>query len=153
MPVLRRHGSKGQVLMDPEGTITYVAIASLNGWTLDMTRDRVDVTAFGDTNKTYVQGLADIKGTIKGWWEALASRPLFDVALGDVPCGLKLVPSELDPTAFFSGLAYLDASVEVAADGAVSLSGSFGAAGPWTIDPPALPLGLGAGGATRGRAA
>lgn len=137
---LRRHGSKGEVAVDETGAgTTYVPIASLNGWTLDLTRDRVDVTAFGDTTKIYVQGLPDVKGTIKGWFEAIASRVLFDIALGDVAVMLKLTPSKLDATTFFSGLAYLDASIEVAADGAVSVSGSFAGAGPWTVDPPGTP--------------
>jgi hypothetical protein len=143
MAVLRRHGYKGEVAMDETGAIpgTPVVIASLNGWTLDMARDRVDVTAFGDTNKVYVQGLSDIKGTVKGWWEAIASRPLIDVAMGDAAVTLKLTPSTLDATTFFQGLAYLDASVEVAADGAVSISGSFGAAGPWSLEPAGVMLG------------
>src|SRR4030095_486164 len=121
MPVLRRHGMHGEIFMDPAGVIpvTGTLLASMNGWTLDMARDKVDVTAFGDTNKIYVQGFMDIKGTLKGWWEALASRPLFDVAMGDIPCGLKLIPSSLDATAFYSGLAYLDTSIEVTSDGAV----------------------------------
>jgi len=57
------------------------------------------------------------------------------VMMGDVAVGLKLVPSELDPTAFFSGLAYLDGGMDVAVDGVISLSGSYVAAGPWTLDP------------------
>lgn len=128
----------GEVSMDPAGTpVTpvYAVIASLNKFTIEFTRDKVDVTAFQDPNKVYVQGFADIKGTLGGWWEALASRALFDVALGDTPCSLKLVPSTLDPTAFYSGLAYLDASIDVAADGAVAVSGNWAAAGPWVVDP------------------
>jgi len=138
MAVLRRHGMHGEVSMDPAGTpVTpvYAVIASLNKFTIEFTRDKVDVTAFQDPNKVYVQGFADIKGTLGGWWEALASRALFDVALGDTPCSLKLVPSTLDPTAFYSGLAYLDASIDVAADGAVAVSGNWAAAGPWVVDP------------------
>src|SRR5262245_15306641 len=133
----RRHGYKGEVSMDASGgdPPTYVQVASMNGWTLDLTRDRVDVTAFQDTNKIYVQGLMDVSGTLSGWWEGIASRPLFDAAMGDTAVALNLVPSTLDPTAFFSGLAYLDASIEVTADGAISISGSFGAAGPWKLDP------------------
>jgi hypothetical protein len=122
--------------MDPTGApTTPVVVASMNGWTLDLARDKVDVTAFGDSFKQYVQGLPDIKGTIKGWWDAAASRPLFDAALGEVAVFLKLIPSELDPTYFFSGPAYLDASIEVAADGAVSISGNYAGAGDWSVDP------------------
>lgn len=132
----RRHGGTGQILIDATGGTTYVAVAALNSWTLDQTRDTVDVTAFGDTNKQYVVGLPDVKGTIGGWWDD-ASTPtaVFDVAGGATPVGLKLVPTTLTATIFFSGLAYLDASINVPADGAISISGNWVAAGPWTLAP------------------
>jgi hypothetical protein len=137
---LRRHGYKGDILMDESGLgTTYVSVASMNGWTIDMSRERIDVTCFGDPNRVYVQGLQDIKGTLKGMWEAVASRALLDVMMGDVSVSLKLVPSMLDDDAFFSGLAYLDGGLDVAVDGAISIAGSWAAAGPWELDPPAVP--------------
>ncbi len=120
--------------MDATGGASPVAVASLNKWTLDMTTDKVDVTAFQDTNKTYVQGLPDIKGTFGGWYDN-TDMTVFDVALGTVAPFLKLVPNTLAPTHFWSGLAWLDASVDVSANGAVSIGGSFVAAGPWTLAP------------------
>jgi len=131
----RRHGSKGSVEMDPTGGALAVVVASLNKWSLDMARDRADATCFGDTNKVYVQGLPDIKGDLGGIWDEAASQPLFEVALGDVAALLKLIPSTLAPTYLFTGLAYLDAGIEVAHDGAVTVKGSFVAAGPWTMEP------------------
>lgn len=128
----RRHGSNGQILIDPTGGASPVIVASMNNWTLDLARDKVDVTSFGDRFKQYVQGLPDIKGTIKGWWDAVHSRALFSAALGETPVTLKLIPSLLDTTDFFQGPAYLDASIEVAADGAVSISGGFAGAGDWS---------------------
>jgi len=121
--------------MDPTGGALAVEVASLNSWTLDMARDRADATCFGDTNKVYVQGLPDIKGDIGGIWDEAASQVLFGVALGDVAALLKLIPSTLAPTYLFTGLAYLDAGIEVAHDGAVTVKGSFVAAGPWTMEP------------------
>lgn len=132
----RQHGYKGQVLIDPAGGSTYVAVASLNSWTLDMTRDLVDVTAFQDANKQYVQGLPDVKGTYSGWWDPTTTpTEIFDVVMGSAAVGLKLVPSSLTATAFFSGLAYLDGSINVAANGAVAISGNWAAAGPWALAP------------------
>jgi hypothetical protein len=128
----RRHGSNGQILMDSTGGPAPVIVGSMNGWTLDLARDKVDVTAFGDRFKQYVQGLPDIKGTIKGWWSAVDSRSLFAIALGEVPVTLKLVPSTLDAADYFQGPAYLDTSIEVAADGAVSISGNYAGAGDWS---------------------
>lgn len=137
----RRHGSKGSVEMDPTGGATAVPVASLNSWSLDMSRDRADATCFGDTNKVSVQGLPNYEGDIGGIWDETQSPVLFEVALGDVAALLKLIPSTLAPTFLFTGLAYLDAGIEVNHDGAITVSGSFVAAGPWTMEPPPAPLG------------
>ena len=130
----RRHGKNGSVLMDPTGGVTYVAIVSLDSWTLDATSDNVDVTCFGDTNKQYVKGLPDYKGDIGGCWDA-ANVVIFDAAFAGTPVGLKLVPSSLDATAFFSGKAYVDAGIDCPADGAVTTKGTWVAAGNWDLAP------------------
>lgn len=130
----RRHGKNGQVAMDPTGGSTYAPIASLSNWTLDASSANVPVTAYGDTNMQYVKGLPNYQGDLGGWWEA-SETALFDAAFAGTPVALKLVPSTLDATAFFSGLAYVDAGVEAPADNAVSVSGSWVAAGNWTMAP------------------
>lgn len=131
---LRRHGSKGDVLMDPTGGSTAVHVASLNGWTADFSREQVDVTAFLDTSRVYLQGTMDAKGTLKGWWEAVGSKVLFDAAFGDVAVLLELVPSTLDAGVHFTGPANLSMSIEVAVDGAVTVNGTWTGAGPWTLE-------------------
>ena len=133
----RIHGSKGSVEMDPTGGALTVAVASLNSWTLEMNRDRVDVTAFGDTFKQWVQGLPNIAGSITGWYEN-TELDIFDVAQGDTAVTLKLIPSTLAPTHFWTGPAYLDASVNVTATGAVSISSTYVGAGDWTREPVVL---------------
>ena len=108
----RQHGYKGDVLIDPAGTTTYATVASLNEWTADFSRERVDTTCFNDPVKTSLPGLPDAKGTFKGIWDPTTTPThVFDIAFGDVAVGLKLVPSNLTPTNFFSGLAFLDASI------------------------------------------
>lgn len=132
----RQHGSLGQVLIDPAGGTTYVAVANLSSWTLSASRAREAVTAFGDANVVRVQGLPDFSGDLAGFWDPTTTpTEIFDVALGSVAVGLKLVPSTLTATAFFSGLAYLDAGISVSATGAISISGSWVAASNWTLAP------------------
>jgi hypothetical protein len=121
--------------MDPTGGALAVPVAALNSWTLDLKRDRADATCFGDTNKQYVQGLPDYTGKLEGVWDETVSTILFEVALGEVAALLKLIPSDLAPTYLFTGLAYLDAGIEVAHDGAIKVSGTFAGAGPWTMEP------------------
>jgi len=135
----RRHGSKGMIKMDPAGGSTTVEVAALNQWTLDLERDKEDVTCFGDTNKQYVLGLPDIQGEIGGVWDEEFSPDFLRIALGEVPVMLELIPSTVTPTFMFKGLAYLSAGIECPADGAVTINGSFVAAGPWTLEPPAVP--------------
>lgn len=114
-----------------------VVLGSLNKWTLNMPRSYIEVTAFGDTNKVYVPDLQDVGGTIGGFYDMAtpgpgASDPLFDAAEGDVPVKLGLVPDSTDATRSWEGLAYLDVSVDVAVNGAVTITGNFKGAGPWT---------------------
>src|SRR5262245_48457894 len=67
----RIHGKNGQVKMDPTGVggAGLAIVADLNSWTLDASKDRVEVTAFGDSNKIRVAGLPDYSGTLGGWWD------------------------------------------------------------------------------------
>ena len=132
----RRHGSNGQVLIDPTGGDVPVVVASLNKWGLNMGRDRTDVTCFGDPNKVCVQGKPDIKGTLGGQWDD-EDVTVFDVADGTVAPLLKLVPSTLAATFFWSGLGWVDANIDVGANGSVTIGGSFVAAAGWTREPAA----------------
>lgn len=133
------YGSKGEIKLDPAPPIppttpVLQTIASMNSWTLNMARDKADVTAFQDPNKVYVQGLPDIKGTVGGWFDT-DDVTIFDVALGDVAAFFELTPSTLFPTFLWKGLGWLDASIDVKATGAVSISGNFVAAAGWTREP------------------
>jgi hypothetical protein len=130
----KRHGKDGKVMMDPTGGSTVVEVASLNAWTLDASSANVDVTSYGNTNLQYVKGLPDYKGTVGGWWDA-TDTAFFDAAFAQIAVMLELIPSTLDATAKFSGLAYVDSSINCPADGAVSISGNWVAAGNWTYTP------------------
>lgn len=124
---MRYHGKKGSVSM---GTPA-VLVASLNKWTLNAATDKADCTAFGDTNKQYVVGLKDIKGSIGGWLDDTEDA-LFAAADLDTPVDLELAPvSTLATTLNWKGPAYVDASIDVPANGAISISGDFVAAGDW----------------------
>lgn len=137
MPLNQRiHGKNGQVYMDADGAspFSYTLLTDLSKWTLDMTTDRVDVTAFGDTNKVRVAGLPDYSGTIAGFWNAGAVQYV-DAVLAGIPVQLKLVPNSADSTVFYAGLANVDGAIDVDVNGAVTISGSWDAAGNWTLVP------------------
>lgn len=131
----RIHGKNGQVKMDPAGGSSVVTVADINGWTIDMSKDRVDVTSFGDTNKQKVVGLPDFSGTINFRWSTASSPTLFAVILGSVAPFLHLIPNILEPTYLFKGLAYLDGSLSVDSNGAVTGACKWDAAGNWLMMP------------------
>lgn len=129
----RLHGAHGQVKMDPLGTTTPVVVASLNSWDLDMATDKVPVTAFGDPNKVYVQGLPDIKGSYGGFYDPVDGLVIFSVVFGTAKPALELYPDAAQTTKKFAGRALMDSKISVSSDGAVTVGGSFVAAGPWTF--------------------
>lgn len=131
----RLHGKTGRVQMDPAGGSTLVTVGDLNTWSLDMSTQRVEVAAFGDTNIRRVAGLPDFSGDLGGWWNAVASSsPLYFAAvLAGTPVTLKLIPNTNDPTTYFQGLANVDGGVSVSATGAISMKGKWDAASNWTI--------------------
>jgi hypothetical protein len=130
----RMTGSHGSIKADKTGGSTTVVIASMNAWTLDMGREKFDVTAFQDANRVYVQGLPDVKGTVGGWFDS-DEHALFDIAMGEIAPQLELIPTSLIPTLLWKGKGWLDSKVDVKANGAIAVSGNFVAAGPWTYVP------------------
>lgn len=136
MPIdARLHGKNGRIQMDAAGGTTLVTLADMNHWSLDMATDRVDVTAFTDTNKRRVSGLPDYSGAISGWWNAVAtsSPRYFAAVLAGTPVTLRLIPNILDPTTYFQGLGNVDGGVDVSSTGGISIKGKWDAAGNWTI--------------------
>jgi hypothetical protein len=103
----------------------------LSEWNLDMTTDRFEVTSFGDSNKTYVQGLKDLQGSLAGFWDN-SDTTLFDAADAAGAVNMYLYPSTDALTLYWYGTAFVDASISVPVGGAVSISGSFAAASSWT---------------------
>jgi hypothetical protein len=131
----RTSGKGGAVYVSPTGTGVAVSVANLSKWSLDRSTDKIPVTAFGDLNKVYVQGLADLKGAISGFWDT-ATDPLYAAGVSTDGTKLYLYPDRINtPTAYDYGPAWLDTSIEVDVNGAVQMSASFVAAGSWGHKP------------------
>jgi hypothetical protein len=124
------HGKKGVVYMSATGTGVAVPLTKAATWSLNSAVDRVEVTAFGDVNKTYVQGLPDITGDISGFWDDTSDQ-LYDASRSADGVKLYLYPSADAATKFWSGPAWVDFNISVDVNGAVTVSGSFAANGAW----------------------
>lgn len=132
---MRIHGKNGQVLMDETGGSPYTPtiLADVDAFTLDLSKDRAEVSAFSDTNKQRVTGLPDFSGTIGFLWNSASSPRFFGVVLGETPAFLRLVPSRLESAFNFEGLANLDGSINVNAKGEVRGTGKWDAASNWAM--------------------
>ena len=123
-------GRKGVVYLSTSGSGNATSVLKLTKWSLDQSTDKIEVTAFGDANKTYVQGLKDVKGSFSGFWDDTETKP-FTAADSSDGCKMYLYPSSDAPTKYWYGPAWLDVSIDTGVADAVSISGSFAANGSW----------------------
>jgi len=124
-------GRKGVIYLSTTGSGNATNVIKLNHWAIDKSTDKIEVTAFGDTNKTYVQGLPDVKGTFSGFWDDTETKPFTAAASAD-GCKLYLYPSSDKASSFHSGPAWIDVSMDTSVAGAITISGNFAANGSWT---------------------
>lgn len=95
-----------------------------------MSTDTVEVTSFGDTNKTYVQGFPDRSGTIEGFWDDTEAQ-LFSGSESADGVKMYLYPSSDAITKYFYGPAWVSASIDTNVSDAIKVSANFVANGAW----------------------
>lgn len=117
------HGKNGAI------KVAGVKVAVKTDWTLNLARDTVDVTTFGDTNKTYVVGLRDISGTYAGLLD-MSGDTLLTAASEDAK--LIALYAEEGGTVTATGSGFIDAAITCSVGDAVRITGNFRAQGPWT---------------------
>lgn len=100
-----------------------------NTWSMNFTSEKIDVTAFGETTKTYVAGIADAQGEFAGFYDD-ASAQTYTAAIDGLSRKLYLYPSSLLATQYFFGTVFADMSINAAVAGAVEVSASWNAASP-----------------------
>lgn len=125
------HGKNGALYLNGvKGVGTKVALKT--EWTLNLNRDYVDATVFGDVNKTYLAGLKDISGTYAGLMDN--SGDLLVNATDSEAVATYLYSDDGNsPVLIGSGLALHDSAINCSNTDAVRVSGNFRANGPWTI--------------------
>jgi hypothetical protein len=124
------HGKKGRVMMSTTGTGNAVTVAKLTSWSVDSSTDTVEVTSFGDTNKTYVQGLPDLSGSFEGFFDD-TDATLFTGSGSADGVKLYLYPSTDALTKYWYGPAWVSYSVNTGVGEAVQISANFVANGAW----------------------
>ena len=122
-------GRNGQLKVDQSAGANGSAttVANLTTFDIQQTRDKTEVTSFGDTSKVYVAGLADASGSFSGYWDSAGG--LQAVADGNAR-KFYLYPTTTDQSRYWYGTATFDITVSTSVGGAVEVSGSWAAATP-----------------------
>jgi hypothetical protein len=129
----RYHGRFGALYVDLTGTnAAPTPVVNIQKWTIDHSTDLVEVTSLGDTNKVYVSGLADFKGTFTGFLDT-TSADLYDSASDGIARNFYLYAKV--PTLYWYGQAFFSQSASGGAQEAAAMSGTLTAAGAITRVP------------------
>lgn len=121
-------GRRGRLYVGlASGTAAAEPVAFLNSWSINFTVTKIDVTAFGDTNKTALAGLADAKGDFAGFYDN-ASAQLYTAATDGAARRVYLYPDIDLNTQYFHGTAVFDFNINGAVDGSVDIAGAWEAA-------------------------
>lgn len=120
-----RHGKNSRVMLNG-------AVVKMASFDIDMSQDKVEVTAFGDSNKRRVIGLKDFAASFSGFWDD-ATDTLFDIIDAGNPVNAYFYPDAVNaPTQYWWGSAYVDGKISSGVTAAVAISGTVTAAGNFT---------------------
>lgn len=126
------HGKNGAIYLNG-GKGAGTKVTNKTEWTLNLNRDYVDATVFGDVNKTYLVGLKDVSGTYAGMMDISGDYLVNATDQDSIMTYLYADDRDGFEVLIGSGLALHDSSVNCSNTDAVRCSGNFRAAGPWTI--------------------
>lgn len=124
------HGKNAQLYMSIAGTSPLILVGEVTEYSLDLNADTVETTPLGSSNKTYVLGYKDIKGSFAANWDEV-SNTIWDAMKSVDGCKVALYPSKLFPAKVFSGPAWVSASLKLGSNAAVTIDGTFVANGTW----------------------
>jgi len=125
------HGKNGAIYINgAKGSGNKVT--SKTEWALNLNRDYVDATVFGDTNKTYLVGLKDISGTYSGLLD-VSGDFLVNTTDSDTVQIYLYADDGATPILVAYGPGLFDASITASNTDAVRCTGNFRASGNWTV--------------------
>jgi len=121
------HGRSGVLYLGATNGGAAVNVSRLTTWTINYTTDQVEITAFGDTNKTYVAGLPDASGSFSGFWDSGATSTFQTASRDGLSRKMYLYPDGAS-TRYWYGDVLLDFSVNGGVSAAIQTSANFSAA-------------------------
>lgn len=112
------------------GATTSAAASPLtfqNSWSISFESERIEVTAFGDTNKSYVVGIADASGEFSGFYDDATAQTL-TAATDGLSRKFYLYPNSNTPGQYWHGTIFADFKANAEVNGAIEVGASWGAA-------------------------
>lgn len=112
------------------GATTSAAASPLtyqNSWSMSFESEKIDVTAFGDSNKSYVAGIADSMGEFSGFYDDASAQTL-TAAIDGLSRKFYLYPNSNTSSQYFFGTIFVDFSINAEVAGAVEVSAKWNAA-------------------------
>lgn len=123
-------GRHGAMYIDLTGSAAATPIPYLNKFSINFTVDKIDVSAFGDTNKVYVAGLPDTTGDFSGFYDT-ATPQLYTAASDGIARKTYIYPDNTSVGTYFYGTATFDFTIDIDNAGAATVTGSWSAASSW----------------------
>lgn len=134
---LKLHGKNGAIYLHGgkvgSGFPQTNKVANKVEWTLNLNRDYVDATVFGDVNKTYLVGLKDIQGTFNGILDVSGDLVVNATDMDSVYIYLYADDRDTYELLVAYGPGLMDASITASNTDAVRVTSNFRAAGAWTV--------------------
>ena len=127
----RLHGRFGRVYIAVASGAAASPIPYFNTWQINHTTDKTEVTAFEDTNKTYLAGLPDAAGTFAGFYDD-ATAQTYTAAVDGLARNFYLYPNRSTNTQYWFGTILPDFTVDGSVSDAVKVSVNWSAASPIT---------------------
>lgn len=126
----RIHGRNGRLLVGVTTGAAASLVAYITNFELNAATDKTEVTAYGDTAKTYVAGLPDATGQFSGFFDT-ATPQTYTAAVDGLARNFYFYPDFTGSVGiYWAGTAFFDFSISAGVGDAVGISGSWSAATP-----------------------
>lgn len=129
----KKHGKNGAIYIGGPKSGGGTKVAAKSEWTLNLNRDYVDATVFGDTNKTYLVGLKDIQGSFNGLLDTSGDLLVNATNSDDQLIYLYADDRASNEVLVAYGPGLFDATITASNTDAIRVSGNFRASGSWTV--------------------
>lgn len=123
-------GRNGRVYMALASGGTAEPLNFLASWSINFATDKIEVTAMGDSNKTFVAGLPDASGQFSGFYDD-ATVQTYTAATDGVARKMYIYPSILTATQYWYGTGLPDFNISSSVGGAAEVTASWNAASAW----------------------